>query len=656
MDRPLDESVSIMRDDWNQRAKEDAYYYVAFVNPNQAEDGFHRSAAEVIRDIEGELHRLDALGEGVARRRALEIGCGPGRLTLPLSCHFQEIYGVDISEEMIRIARERLQSVPNAHFLVNSGCDLALFEDDWFSFVYSYIVFQHIPSKEIVLNYLREIQRVLVPGGITRFQVRGTAPSQANAEDPITWKGCVLLDSEIVDFAREAGMELVGMTGEQTQYLWVTLRKRQRPSLDAVTSSSGSSTSVPQRGPGAAISLWIRNAPSGADLTTLSARISHPSSLGGELVRGAYLSPIGTGGGCQMNLILPRNLPIGAVEVALVHQGEVLGPARVINVEPAALVPRVVAVCDAKNIPMEMRSESGGLKVLIENLEDPGTIRFQLGEKTIEDVDVSPTSRVLEQFLFSFRLPGDIGDGPQTLVVRFDGRIVYQAELEVQLPMAARQSSFPDTTPLLDAVTSCSSDSTSVPQRGPGAAISLWIRNAPSDADLTRLSARINGEPVTGSYLSALTAEGGCQMNVRLPRNLPIGKVEVALVHNGEVAGPAKMITIEAVVLVPRVVSVGEERGDGIRVLIEDVEDPAAIEFRLADQAVTAVDVACTNEVVDQYSFSFRMPGEIDAGPQSLVVTCGGRIVYEAIWAQNLTHDTTTRPFKWIVDRFKPRA
>ncbi len=175
MNTAMDDSVRLMRDDWNRRAKEDAYYYVAFANPNQAEDGFQRSADEVIPEIEGELYRLAYLGEGVARR-ALEIGCGPGRLILPLSRHFDEIYGVDISDEMIRIAQERLRQIPNAHFLVNNGFDLAPLEDNYFSFVYSYVVFQHIPSKEIVLNYLFEIQRVLLPGASLDFKFEERRP------------------------------------------------------------------------------------------------------------------------------------------------------------------------------------------------------------------------------------------------------------------------------------------------------------------------------------------------------------------------------------------------------------------------------------------------------------------------------------------------
>jgi SAM-dependent methyltransferase len=616
MDHAIGDALGIMRDDWNRRAREDAYYYVAFVNPHQAECGFQRSAAEVVGDLEGELHRLVQLGAAGVPRRALEIGCGPGRLMLPLSRHFDEIYGVDISDEMIRLARERLEPVPNAHVLVNSGGDLASFEDNYFSFVYSYIVFQHIPSREIVLNYLREIQRVLVPGGITRFQVRGVPPSRANAQDPETWKGCVLSDSDIVDFARESRMELVALSGEQTQYMWVTLRKRPRPSLEAVTSVSSGSTRIPQRGPCAAISLWIRNAPMGSDLTTLSAHIN------GEQVRGTYLSPIADEGGCQMNVTLPRNLPVGEVEVALAHYGEVTGPARFITIEPALLVPRVAAVSDAKNIAMEMRSESGGVKVLIEDLEDPGAIEFQLAGTAVEDVDITSTNQVLNQYLFSFLLPRGTEEGPQTLSVYFAGRVLYQAELDIRLPAAPDKIT-------LDAVTSASNGSSSVPQRGSGAMISLWIRNVPRYADLTTLSARINGEMACGAYLSPVTADGGCQMNVPLLAHLPAGAAEVALVHKGRVADPARMITVEPVVLTPRVVAIEPQcESGGVKVLMEDVEDPLAIGFQIAGEAVKDVDFSPTNQVPDQYWFSLLLPRRLEVGPRTLSVNAGGRVLY----------------------------
>ncbi len=58
MDNETGDTLGIMRDDWNRRAREDAYYYVAFVKTNQADHGLQRSAAYVVNDLESELHRL----------------------------------------------------------------------------------------------------------------------------------------------------------------------------------------------------------------------------------------------------------------------------------------------------------------------------------------------------------------------------------------------------------------------------------------------------------------------------------------------------------------------------------------------------------------------------------------------------------------------
>src|SRR5689334_15201902 len=153
MDAP--ELLQRMRADWNERAAEDANYYVAFGRRDQDDAEFFATAGDVLRLLAGELKRLRS------RTAALEIGCGPGRLMRPLSRSFRELHGLDISDEMIRLAGERLRDAPNAFPHHNSGTDLAIFPDEKFDFVYSYAVFQHIPSREVVLQYLREARRVL---------------------------------------------------------------------------------------------------------------------------------------------------------------------------------------------------------------------------------------------------------------------------------------------------------------------------------------------------------------------------------------------------------------------------------------------------------------------------------------------------------------
>ena len=214
MDDP--QTLARMRADWNGRAGEDANYYVAFGRRDQAEEEFFSTAADVVRDLELQLPRLRG------RASALEIGCGPGRLLRPMSRHFAEIHGVDVSDEMVRIARERLRDTPNAHPHHGSGAGLELFADNSFDFVYSYAVFQHIPSRDVVFNYLREAHRVLRPGGVLRCQLNGLPP---HAREYDTWSGVRVAPGEIAEFARHSGFQLLALEQIWTQYMWITCRK-----------------------------------------------------------------------------------------------------------------------------------------------------------------------------------------------------------------------------------------------------------------------------------------------------------------------------------------------------------------------------------------------------------------------------------------------
>ncbi|MGA8622329.1 MAG: methyltransferase domain-containing protein [Candidatus Sulfotelmatobacter sp.] len=100
--------------------------------------------------------------------RVLDFGCGVGRLSRALRFYFAQVYGVDISDEMIRLAREHTQSCT---FLLNQKDDLRLFNDDFFDFVYSNIVLQHQSTKEIARAYIREFVRVLKPKGMIVLQM-----------------------------------------------------------------------------------------------------------------------------------------------------------------------------------------------------------------------------------------------------------------------------------------------------------------------------------------------------------------------------------------------------------------------------------------------------------------------------------------------------
>jgi ubiquinone/menaquinone biosynthesis C-methylase UbiE len=101
---------------------------------------------------------------------ALDFGCGVGRLSQALSAWFDEVYGVDISSSMIQAAKRFNVFDKKCHYILNNKPNLALFGDNYFDFIYSNITLQHMKPKYSI-KYIKELIRVVVPGGILIFQV-----------------------------------------------------------------------------------------------------------------------------------------------------------------------------------------------------------------------------------------------------------------------------------------------------------------------------------------------------------------------------------------------------------------------------------------------------------------------------------------------------
>jgi SAM-dependent methyltransferase len=127
------------------------------------------------------LARAERLGLPTQRRRALDFGCGVGRLTAALSGYFDEAVGVDISDTMIRKAEE-LTPGKNCSFITNVRPDLSLFGDATFDFVYTRIVLQHLPHQSMVERYIGEFVRVLAPGGLAVFQLPDRIPLRSRLQ------------------------------------------------------------------------------------------------------------------------------------------------------------------------------------------------------------------------------------------------------------------------------------------------------------------------------------------------------------------------------------------------------------------------------------------------------------------------------------------
>jgi SAM-dependent methyltransferase len=127
-------------------------------------------------DAEHALAIAAELGRPARRGRALDFGCGVGRVTRALAARFEEAIGADLSERMVEQARTLNAHVANARFVVNGAPDLAGFDDGWFDLVYSRIVLQHLGSAADALRYVKDFLRVVRPDGIVVFQLPAGIP------------------------------------------------------------------------------------------------------------------------------------------------------------------------------------------------------------------------------------------------------------------------------------------------------------------------------------------------------------------------------------------------------------------------------------------------------------------------------------------------
>ena len=220
-----------MRQDWDERARKDALYYIV-TNAAESEEQFAASGEQSVRDILADVEHLLP-----ARATVLEIGCGIGRMLRPLARRFTSVYGVDVSTEMISRARQRHAEVSNIILWLTDGITLEPIRSGSVDLALSYLVFQHIPDASVVETNIRETFRVLKAGGLFKFQVAGrpdtgAAAAMERARIKDTWCGVNFSEAEIREIVVRAGF-VVRATYSHTPpdsciFLWVIAEKPRR--------------------------------------------------------------------------------------------------------------------------------------------------------------------------------------------------------------------------------------------------------------------------------------------------------------------------------------------------------------------------------------------------------------------------------------------
>jgi SAM-dependent methyltransferase len=224
---------------WDARAREDAFFFVDNEQAYRAAD-LERFWAEGERQLDHVLGVVDT--EVHATDTVVDIGCGVGRLTRVLSARAAHVHALDVSAEMLARARTLNAHLDNVTWHHGDGTTLQPIPDAVAEGVVSHVVFQHIPDPQVTYGYVREMGRVLRPGGWAVFQVSNDPrihagqfrpPSRLKVllrraprgqRDP-AWLGSAVDLDDLRDAAQASGQTIERVVGEGTLACFVRLTR-----------------------------------------------------------------------------------------------------------------------------------------------------------------------------------------------------------------------------------------------------------------------------------------------------------------------------------------------------------------------------------------------------------------------------------------------
>ncbi|MFZ0036766.1 MAG: class I SAM-dependent methyltransferase [Candidatus Acidiferrales bacterium] len=246
-----DRVTKSIRQDWDERARKNAFYYIASWRSDWDLDSFFNSGEEDYKRLVEPI--LNELGFQASGKSMVEVGCGAGRMTRGFAQRFGRVSAVDISSEMQAQGKRYLSDFSNINWVLADGATLSGLETASSNFVFSYIVLQHLPQSSLAHGLLREFVRVLAPSGVFLFQYNGAQKPPMNWRGRTTWRivnlfwsaglrragraiasglgldpemvgkswhGVALTKDEVGTVLRDAGATSLQFAGDETQMAW----------------------------------------------------------------------------------------------------------------------------------------------------------------------------------------------------------------------------------------------------------------------------------------------------------------------------------------------------------------------------------------------------------------------------------------------------
>lgn len=151
-------------------------------------------------------------------KRVLDLGCGAGRLTIPLAQRYSrsQFVGLDVSPRML-LAAYQTTSVSNVEWELGNGQDIPAHLD--FDMVFSVTTLQHV-SDLLMRGYLIQVFNDLPHRGQFRFQfVKGSGQ-----QGPYAYKRS---EVTVARWCDEIGFEFQELNTDPhfDEWVWMTVRK-----------------------------------------------------------------------------------------------------------------------------------------------------------------------------------------------------------------------------------------------------------------------------------------------------------------------------------------------------------------------------------------------------------------------------------------------